>query len=235
VNNATILQNNVTPLLNNWHTFVIQCGRHKICIHYYNPNNLPMTEEKITYANRNQILFELKNSLKAGLSFLAVVLLIVVLAHAAFALFGLNTSANWLNRLLTTFGACLFIFGLITLTYYNHYLDLVNGKKVCLHISRYKIVCIKNMYYLVTNLPNFNRIPIDEELLPFINRTQPLNVQLAKKSQLILFISNSAHNYVDIAAPRAVRPILSLLPVKILVSNYFKQTPANNSGSQAST
>ena len=188
-----------------------------------------MTEEKITYANRNQILFDLKNSLKGGLSFLAVVLLIVVLAHVVFALFGLNTSANWLNRLLTTVGACLFIFGLIILTYFNHYIDLVNGKKVCLHISHYKIVCIKNMYYLVTNIPNYNRIPIDEELVPFINRTQPLDVQLAKKSQLIFFISNSADNYVDIAAPRASRPLISLLPTKTMVSNYFKQTPTNSS------
>jgi len=188
-----------------------------------------MTEEKITYANRNQIIFDLKNSLKGGLSFLAVVLLIVVLGHVIFGLFGLNTSANWLNRLLTTVGACLFIFGLISLTYYNHYADLVNGKKVCLHINRYKIVCIKNMYYLVTNIPNYNRIPLDEELVPFINRTQALNVQLAKKSQLILFISNTANNYVDMAAPRAARPILSLLTTKTMVSNYFKQTPTKSS------
>lgn len=192
-----------------------------------------MTEEKITSANRMQILFDLKNSLKAGLGFLAAVLVITALAHAVFALFGLNTSANWFNRMLTTFSACLFIFGLMALTYYNHYLDLVNGKKITLHLNRYKIVRIKNTYYLVTNIPNYNRIPIDEELLPFINRTQALNVQVAKKSQLILFISNGADNYVDKATPLPTRPLLSLLPTKALVSSYFKQTPTNNSGAGA--
>ena len=192
-----------------------------------------MTEEKITSANRKQILFDLKNSLKAGLGFLAVVLLITVLTHAAFALLGLNTNANWLKRMLTTFSACAFIFCLMALTYYNHYLDLVNGKKVSLQLSRYKIVRIKNMYYLVTNIPNYNRIPIDEELVPFINRTQALNIQVAKKSLLILFISNGANNYVDKATPLTNRPLLSLLPTKTLLSNYFKQAPANNSGAGA--
>ncbi|HXU27019.1 MAG TPA: hypothetical protein VN698_07295 [Bacteroidia bacterium] len=189
-----------------------------------------MTEEKITSTNRNQILFDLKNSLKAGLGFLAAVLIITVFAHAIFALLGLNTSANWLNRLLITFSACLFVFCIMALTYYNHYLDLVNGKKINLHITRYKIVRVKNMYYLVTNLPNYNRIPIDEELLPFINRTQALNVQLAKKSQLILFISNGNDNYVDKATPLSTRPLISLLPTKALLGSYFKQTPTNKSG-----
>jgi|GEM_PF-1590689 len=181
-----------------------------------------MTEEKFTSANRNQILFDLKNSLKAGLGFLGAVLLITVIAHVIFALFGLNTSANWLNRMLITFAACLIIFCLMALTYYNHYLDLVNGKKISLHISRYKIVRTKNLYYLVTNIPNFNRIPIDEELVPFINRTQTLNVQLAKKSQLILFISNGADNYVDKTTALPAKPLLSLLPKRTLVGSYFK-------------
>jgi preprotein translocase subunit SecG len=192
-----------------------------------------MTEEKLTPANRNRIFLDLKNSLKAGLGFLGAVLLITVIAHVIFALFGLNTNANWLRRMLITFGACLFIFCLMALTYYNHYLDLVNGKKISLHISRYKIVRTKNVYYLVTNMPSFNRIPIDEDLLPFINRTQALNVELAKKSQLILFISNGTDNYVDKTTALVTRPLLSLSPKRTLASNYFKQTHTNNSGASA--
>jgi hypothetical protein len=159
-----------------------------------------MIEEKLTPADRKHIFRELKNSYLAGFGFLAAVLLFMAITHGGFALFELNHHANWLKRILITFGLCLFIVCIVAVSYYNHYLDLINGKKIVLTINKYKIVSKKHNHYLVTNIPNYNRIHIDEEHIPHINRTQPLNIQLAKRSHQILFISNGADNYLHKSA-----------------------------------
>jgi len=154
-----------------------------------------MTEEKLTPADRKHILFDLKNSFLAGFGFLAAVLIFMAITHSGFALFGFSHHANWIKRILITFSACVFVFCIVAVSYYNHYLDLINGKKIKLTINKYKIVSKKHIHYLVTDIPNYQRIEIDEEQLPYINRNQPLNIELAKRSWLVLFISNGADNY----------------------------------------
>jgi hypothetical protein len=159
-----------------------------------------MIEEKLTPADRKYILYDLKNSFIAGFGFLAAVLLFMAVTHSGFALFGLSHHANWLKRILITFGFCLFIVCIVAVSYYNHYLDLINGKKIILTLNKYKIVSKKHNHYLVSDIPQYNRIHIDVEHLRYINRNQPLNIQLAKRSHLILFISNGADNYLSKAA-----------------------------------
>ena len=154
-----------------------------------------MTEEKLTPADRKHIFLELKNSYLAGFGFLAAVLLFMAITHSGFAIFDFNHHVNWIKRIFITFGLCLFIFCLVAVSYYNHYLDLISGKKIILTLNRYKIINKKHNHYLVTNIPNYRRIHIDEEHIAHINRTQPLNIQLAKRSHLILFVSNGADNY----------------------------------------
>ncbi|HTA61686.1 MAG TPA: hypothetical protein VK835_04495 [Bacteroidia bacterium] len=154
-----------------------------------------MKEEKLTPADRKHLFVDIKNSYLVGFGFLTIVLFFMTVAHTGFALFGINNYTNWLNRIIITFGFCLFICCMVALSYYNYYLDLISGKKVTLTVNRYKIVCKRNIYYLVTDIPNYNRIELDDEHIPHINRTQPLNIQLAKRSQSILFISNSAPSY----------------------------------------
>jgi hypothetical protein len=154
-----------------------------------------MTEEKLTPADRKYILYDLKNSFLAGFGFLAAVLLFMAITHSGFALFGLSHHANWLKRILITFGFCFFIVCIVAVSYYNHYLDLIAGKKIILTINKYKIVSKKHNHYLVSDVPNYKRIHIDADHIPHINRNQPLNIQLAKRSHLILFISNGADNY----------------------------------------
>jgi hypothetical protein len=156
-----------------------------------------MNEEKLTSADRKRIFLHLKNSYLAGFGFLVAVLLFMAITHSGFALFGLNHHANWLKRIVSVFGVFVFIACLVAVSYYNSYLDLINGKKISLTINKYKIVSKKHIYYLVTDIPNYERIEIDEEQVPFINRNQPLNIQLAKRSWLILFISNGVDNYLD--------------------------------------
>jgi len=154
-----------------------------------------MIEEKLSSADRKRIFYELKNSYLAGFGFLAAVLLFMAITHSGFALFDFNHHVNWIKRIFITFGLCLFIFCLVAVSYYNHYLDLIAGKKVLLTINKYKIVSKKHNHYLVSDTPNYNRIHIDADHLPYINRNQPLNIHLAKRSELILFISNGADNY----------------------------------------
>jgi hypothetical protein len=156
-----------------------------------------MIEEKLSSADRKYILYDLKNSFIAGFGFLVAVLLFMAITHSGFALFGLSHHANWLKRILITFGLCVFIFSIVAVSYYNHYLDLITGKKIVLTLSNYKIVSIKHNHYLVSDTPNYNRIYIDAEHLRYVNRNQPLNIQLAKRSELILFISNGADNYLS--------------------------------------
>ena len=163
-----------------------------------------MKEEKLTPADRKHLFIDIKNSYLVGFGFLTIVLFFMVVIHSGFALFSISDYANWLHRILITFGFCLFLSCMVTLSYYDHYLDLIAGKKISLTIHKYKIVCKRNIYYLVTTIPNYNRIEIDEEHILHINRTQPLNVQLAKRSQSILFISNSSSNYLHREATLAL-------------------------------
>jgi predicted PurR-regulated permease PerM len=156
-----------------------------------------MTEEKLTRTDRKRIFVNLKNSYLAGFGFLLAVLIFMAITHSGFALFGLNHHANWLKRIVSVFSVFFFVACLVAISYYNSYLDLINGKKVVLNINRYKIVNLKRSVYLVTDIPNYRRIELDEEQLPFINRKQPLRLELAKRSWLILFISNGTDNYLD--------------------------------------
>lgn len=159
-----------------------------------------MTEEKLTSADRKYILYDLKNSFIAGFGFLAAVLLFMAITHSGFALFDFNHHVNWIKRIFITFGLSLFIFCIVAVSYYNHYMDLITGKKIILTLSRYKIISKKHNHYLITNIPNYRRIHIDEDHIKFINRTQPLNIQVAKRSHLILFLSNGADNYLHKSA-----------------------------------
>ncbi|HTA62722.1 MAG TPA: hypothetical protein VK835_09715 [Bacteroidia bacterium] len=159
-----------------------------------------MVEEKLTAADRKHIFLDLKNSYLAGFGFLAAVLLFMAITHSGFALFDFNHHVNWVKRIFITFGLCLFIFCIVAVSYYNHYLDLITGKKITLTLNKYEIVSKKNNHYLATDIPNYPRIYIDEDHLPHINRQQPLNIQLAKRSELILFISNGANNYLHKSA-----------------------------------
>ncbi|HKC67690.1 MAG TPA: hypothetical protein VKG26_05630 [Bacteroidia bacterium] len=156
-----------------------------------------MTEEKLTSTDRKRILMHLKNSYLAGLGFLVAVLLFMAITHSGFALFGLNHHANWLKRIVSVFSVFFFIVCVVAASYYNHYLDLINGKKISLTINRYKIVTIKRYAYLITDIPKYNRIELDADQLPFINRNQPLKLELAKRSELMLFLSNGTENYLD--------------------------------------
>jgi hypothetical protein len=156
-----------------------------------------MNEEKLTSTDRKRIFLHLKNSYLAGFGFLVAVLIFMAITHSGFALFGLSHHANWLKRIASVFGVFFFIACLVAVSYYNSYLDLINGKKISLTINKYKIIQKKYTYYLVTDIPNYHRIEIEEEQIPFINRNQPLHIELAKRSWLILFISNGADNYLD--------------------------------------
>ncbi|HXU26198.1 MAG TPA: hypothetical protein VN698_03120 [Bacteroidia bacterium] len=162
-----------------------------------------MTEEKLTAADKKYILYDLKNSFIAGFVFLAIVLLFMTITHSGFAIFDFDHHVNWVKRIFITFGLFLFIFCIVALSYYNHYMDLITGKKITLTLHKYKIVSKKHNHYLVTDIENYHRIHIHEDHIQFINSNQPLNIQLAKRSHLILFISHGADNYLSKPVPLA--------------------------------
>lgn len=159
-----------------------------------------MTEEKLTKTDRKRIFKHLKNSYLAAIGFLVAVIIFMAITHSGFALFGLNHHGNWLKRIISVFGFCVLICAVVGLSYYNHYMDLITGKKISMVVDRYKIVTLKRACFIVTDIPNYKRIEIEEEQLPFINRKQPLKIELAKRSEHMLFLSNGADNYLDKAA-----------------------------------
>ena len=156
-----------------------------------------MTEEKLTTADRKTIKLDLNISYIVGLLFLIAVILFIVLIFFGGTLIGFKPKDGFIDRSLFVFAIFFIAMVILWTSYFKHYVDLVKGKKVCLILNQYTLTTEKDKTYLVSNEPQYERIEIYEGIIPFIDSSRPLKIELAKHSKAMLFISHDTDNYLD--------------------------------------
>jgi len=156
-----------------------------------------MTENKLTIDDRKKIKIGLKISYFVGLIFLISVLLFILLIYFGGTLFGFNPKDGFTQRGIYILSIFFFLMVLIWTSYFKHYIDLIKGVRIDLTLNQYQLVTKKNKTILISNDAQYGQIEIYESLLKFIDSSRPLNIQLAKYSKIILFISHDSDNYLD--------------------------------------
>jgi hypothetical protein len=61
----------------------------------------------------------------------------------------------------------------------------------------YEVINKKETAYLLTHGNNKQKIKINNELVPFINASQPLTIEISNLSKSLLFISHDRDNLLD--------------------------------------
>jgi len=156
-----------------------------------------MQETEMTVADKKSLRQSIKNSLIIGLLFCIALAFIVGIIPAVMFFIGRQLTDGFVNR-------GLFILGLLFIPYLAvswksllKFIDIRRGKKISIETSQYEIQKTKRSVYIRTNDNPKHRFEIWDELVPLLNLTRPIKIEVAKISKTIIFISNDNHNLLD--------------------------------------
>jgi hypothetical protein len=156
-----------------------------------------LTEEKLTAADRKIVREEIKASIRVGIVFLLFGALILFLAFGA-SLVHISISHIFMVRMISVFCIYFLVVLFVWFSYFQHYMDLIKGAKIKLHLHRYELIVKKRRTYLISmdwQEGQHEHLEIEEEMLPHITLNRPLMLELGKRSNVILFISHDTDNY----------------------------------------
>ena len=112
-------------------------------------------------------------------------------------IFGKRPSDGFLTRGLYISGLLFIPFLAISWTNILKYIDLKKGKKLIIKTDDYEVISKKDTVYILTRGDKKQKIKIDKELVPNINRSQTLTMEISKLAKSLLFISHDNDNLLD--------------------------------------
>ena len=156
-----------------------------------------MQETEMTAADKKTLRQSIKLSLIIGLLFCVALVLIVGIIPAVVFLIGRHLTDGFVNRGLFILG--LLFIPLLAISWKGllKFVDIRRGKKIRIESSQYEIQKTKSSVYIRTTDNPEQRFEIWDELIPHLNLTRPIKIEIAKISKTIIFISNDNHNLLD--------------------------------------
>ncbi len=112
-------------------------------------------------------------------------------------IFGKRPSDGFLTRGLYIIGLLFIPFLAISWTNILKYIDLKKGKKLIIKTDDYEVISKKDTVYILTRGDKKQKIKIDKELVPNINPSQTLTMEISKLAKSLLFISHDNDNLLD--------------------------------------
>ena len=156
-----------------------------------------MKDEKLNINDKLKLKTDIKISMVLGLLFSFALVVIVLLIPGVLFLFGKKPSDGFASRFLFIAGLLFVPFLLISWTNILKYIDLKIGKKLIIKTDNYELINKKDTAYILIRGDKKKKIEIDNELIPLINISQPLTIEISKFSKLLLFVSNDKDNLLD--------------------------------------
>ena len=155
------------------------------------------TETELTQADKTTLKQDIKISLKVGLLFCVALVLIVAIGPALFLLFGKPPTYGFVTRGLTILGLLFIPFVAVSWKNILKYADIKSGKKLAIMTTNYEIDKTKSSISLRLKDNGNRKIEVWEELLPLIDISKPLKIDIAILSKTIIFISQDNKNLLD--------------------------------------
>ena len=156
-----------------------------------------MTETELNNNDIVRLRADIKISMVLGLLFSLALVIIFGLILGVMFIFGNRPSEGFVTRCLYFIGLLFILFQAISWTNILKYIDLRKGKKLIFKTDDYEIINKKDTAYILTHGDNNQRIKIDKQLVPFINLSQPLTMEISYLSKALLFISHDNDNLLD--------------------------------------
>lgn len=156
-----------------------------------------MTEIELNSNDKLQLKADIKISMVLGLLFSVAIVIIVGLIPGVMFIFGKRPSDSFVTRGLYIIGLLFIPFLVISWTNILKYIDLRKGKKLIIKTDDYEIMSQKYTAYVLTHGHNKQKVKIDSELVPLIDLSQPLTMEISKLTKSLLFISQDNDNLLD--------------------------------------
>jgi hypothetical protein len=156
-----------------------------------------MEETEMTVADKRTLRQGIKLSLIIGLFFCGALVFIVGIIPAVMFFIGRQLTDGFVNRGLFILGLLFIPFLAISWKSLLKFIDIRQGKKIRIESSQFEIQKTKRSVYIRTNDNPEQRFEIWDELVPLLNLTRPIKIEIAKMSKTIIFISNDNHNLLD--------------------------------------
>lgn len=156
-----------------------------------------MTETELNSNDKLQLKADIKISMVLGLLFSIALVIIVGLIPGVMFIFGKRPSDGFLTRGLYIIGLLFIPFLAISWTNILKYIDLKKGKKLIIKTDDYEVISKKDTVYILTRGDKKQKIKIDKELVPNINPSQTLTMEISKLTKSLLFISHDNDNLLD--------------------------------------
>jgi len=156
-----------------------------------------MIEKELNNNDKLRLRADIKISMMLGFLFSIALVIIVGLIPGVMFVFGKRPSDGFVTRSLYIFGLLLIPFLVISWTNILKYIDLRKGKKLIYKMDDYEVINKKETAYLLTHGDNKQKIKINNELVPLINASQPLTIEISNLSKSLLFISHDRDNLLD--------------------------------------
>jgi len=156
-----------------------------------------MTETELNKNDKLRLKSDIRISMVLGLLFFLALVIIVGLIPSVMFIFGKRPSDGFMIRGLYIFALLSIPFIAISWTNILKFIDLRKGKKLVFNSDSYDVINKKDTAYILTHGDNKQKIKIDNELIPFINSSQPLTMEISNLSKSLLFISHDTENLLD--------------------------------------
>ena len=156
-----------------------------------------MDELELTQKDNERIKTQIRLTQIIVLLFtIALVLLLGVIPFGLY-FFGLNFADGWIQRggLILAMSSLPVI--VISLMNVVKFVDLKMGKKLKLETSDYDIKKIKDDTILQIHAPLKLKLDLYDGLLPLLKTSEPITIEIAKRSKMLLSITQGGDNLLD--------------------------------------
>ena len=155
------------------------------------------TETELTQADKKTLKEDIKISPIVGLLFCVVLVLIVAIVPALFLFFDKQPSDGFVTRGLFILGLLFIPFVAVYWKNILKFADIKSGKKLVIMSTNYEIEKTRSSVSLRLKDNDNRRIEVWEELLPLIDISKPLKIDITILSKTIIFISHDNKNLLN--------------------------------------
>ena len=156
-----------------------------------------MIETELNSNDKLRLKADIKISMIIGFLFSIALIIFVLVIPALMFIFGNRPSDGFVTRSLSIIGILFIPFLAISWTNILKYIDLSRGKKLIYKSDNFEVINRKNTAYIMTFGHHKQKIEIDIELVPFIESSQPLTIEISNLAKSVLFISHDCDNLLD--------------------------------------
>jgi hypothetical protein len=156
-----------------------------------------MDELELTQKDRERIKVQIKLPQIITLLFTVALILFLVLIPFGLYLFGKNLADGWIQRGGLILAIMVIPLIVMSLTNIVKIVDLRTGKKLKLETSHYDLKKTKNDTILQIRAPLKLELGLYDGLLPLLKASEPITVEIAKRSKILLSITQGGDNLLE--------------------------------------